>query len=1611
MGAFAEGALIHQFTSTATAGGTTALTVTSTTWQRFTGTTTETVTLPDATTMRRGREFVIDNRSTGALTVNFSGSSLAAEIAPGTSRTYRLFGNGAAAGDWAISNQVDVDGPLALFATRSANDSLLNIGANQVTGSDGTTKSTPPLDDTIQSYVASTIDFQTATAVGGTTGGAFTTEAGTFTRPAIALGQFTRMVMVYQSGNNAIDTKFSPSAASQGALEDAGTLFSSLDGTPVGFVDLESTGASNFNFKTPGAATDIIENLGLTTFASGAGGGAGGDESFKLQSISSNVGTIKKGYILLSDGRELATYDGAFTNVALAFDLKSAVNTAGVTAPSATTTYYLYLDLNAIPGSSLTDGDSDRVVYGAQSGTSGMFTVLATTPEFTNLSRYIPLASLKTDGSSDYVSFADLNGRKHTLPTSLSAANIEASVRDQLLGSTYELASPVIFSVDAETCVDTGTSTGEYTGSYDLDATEILATVNLLDGEVLDAPVKIQELDLSVYWGTKPTLATTYEVSRNGGAEYQTITMTEVGSTGAYYGTHAFTAEAAEVSILTQAAKDTDTALNGTTQQSIGQLFTTVDPVVMTSVDLDIIKTGLPVGNVYASIYTDDTGAPGTLIGESQALAISGLSTGTENFTFPDVVLDDTVYHFVIRTDAEYKGVFSTGVTEIKIENASSATSGLAVNDGSVWTPVATSALKYELKGQPLDVRVKITANAGEPATVKVDALSIFYVPEAQGSVNGTAFCQTFSFNSTDNTDSFVLTWLPDPKLLSVYYKETGQVFREGAYSISGQTIIFPVDSFNNGGVPATVTLEFIQLEGSSFDNSDSNAASITTINNNLDALAVKTACTDQVDVADISVPFTTITGRKPIKNLAAIPSTHLGIERVHLKNKIFLLDDEVGPTGQVVYGTHDPLDRVRYYGLWTLGDSDQGKFIASQLSGNSFVELTFYGTGLNILAGIQGLATDLEIYVDGSLDSSPSLLASNVLINRKYDQNQVHNLISGLTLGTHTIRVSLKTGSVIGLTVYGFEFLNESTTLDIPTGDIIVGEDRLTIAATSAAYASDFDTASDAVGTKGGCAVVYGERQADGTFDVKKRFNATDGSQLNLGAASHANETLQRKINFREFGAGRADDFSTLAGSPSDRAFTLDDGTTTLVGNDASSTVGIGDLKDGFGLDAGVGFLTITFVGTGLDIELDTFGGTLASGVDIYVDGSSIFSGLSGTAFGTVSGTKPIVSGLPFGTHTVNIEATSAGTGPYYKSFLIYAPTKPAIPAGAAELGSYYLMADFVVQSSDAEESISSGVLRKHSTREFVYQNDWTATLALNRIGGWYLRSFASGVNDNGSLTFYGTGVVVITRLDDNTNAWNLTLIDSAGVEITDFSSYSFTKNDANLTLTSNPANISCTAGTGTNASVRLSGLPLGLYTLKMNHVSGAQAEINAFDIVTPVFSYDADRLLLHDRLIGSNSVRSEVGLANFVKEKKFFVDGVDLGASKTKWQRKTELLNHTAPGVIEPLSFHGLTIGKTYRASGWILAHVIPSTGTAVHIEFEYASGGNISRIFYLVNNSGAAESKSCGWSVVFTATETTVQVNVITFTPSGEISAGPNLLWSLLEELPNHIETSEW
>jgi hypothetical protein len=72
------------YTTTATAAGTTTLTVSSTHQQFFTGTTTQTIVLPVASTLVLGLSFSIENNSTGNLTVNSSGANLVGTVLPGT---------------------------------------------------------------------------------------------------------------------------------------------------------------------------------------------------------------------------------------------------------------------------------------------------------------------------------------------------------------------------------------------------------------------------------------------------------------------------------------------------------------------------------------------------------------------------------------------------------------------------------------------------------------------------------------------------------------------------------------------------------------------------------------------------------------------------------------------------------------------------------------------------------------------------------------------------------------------------------------------------------------------------------------------------------------------------------------------------------------------------------------------------------------------------------------------------------------------------------------------------------------------------------------------------------------------------------------------------------------------------------------------------------------------------------------------------------------------------------------------------------------------------------------------------------------------------------------
>lgn len=97
-------------TSTATAAGTTTLTVSSTPWQGFTGTTTQAVVLPDVSTLEVGSYFYVENTSTGVVTVKSSGSNAIQAMASGSLLALTciaITGTGTASWEWTyVTNHV-----------------------------------------------------------------------------------------------------------------------------------------------------------------------------------------------------------------------------------------------------------------------------------------------------------------------------------------------------------------------------------------------------------------------------------------------------------------------------------------------------------------------------------------------------------------------------------------------------------------------------------------------------------------------------------------------------------------------------------------------------------------------------------------------------------------------------------------------------------------------------------------------------------------------------------------------------------------------------------------------------------------------------------------------------------------------------------------------------------------------------------------------------------------------------------------------------------------------------------------------------------------------------------------------------------------------------------------------------------------------------------------------------------------------------------------------------------------------------------------------------------------------------------------------------------------
>jgi len=272
---YANNVYLGYNTITATAG-TTILTNASAAWQNVVGTTTQTIQLPNATTLFKGFAFTVTSSSTGAVTVRDNASAAIDTIVTGGSAILVLTDNTTSAGTWVaysyIPSSYDFSATTANFGTATITNATWN-GNTIATGYGGTgLTSFAAANNALYSTSSSALVAGTLPiAAGGTAATTFTANGviyGNGTSPlGVTAAGTTGQVLVGNTGaapswgtlSTAAVTSFqtslsglTPSTATSGAVTLAGTL-----GT--------SSGGTNLTSFTSGGALYATSTSALTT--------------------------------------------------------------------------------------------------------------------------------------------------------------------------------------------------------------------------------------------------------------------------------------------------------------------------------------------------------------------------------------------------------------------------------------------------------------------------------------------------------------------------------------------------------------------------------------------------------------------------------------------------------------------------------------------------------------------------------------------------------------------------------------------------------------------------------------------------------------------------------------------------------------------------------------------------------------------------------------------------------------------------------------------------------------------------------------------------------------------------------------------------------------------------------------------------------------------------------------------------------------------------------------------------------------------------------------------------------------------------------------------------
>ena len=623
---------------------------------------------------------------------------------------------------------------------------------------------------------------------------------------------------------------------------------------------------------------------------------------------------------------------------------------------------------------------------------------------------------------------------------------------------------------------------------------------------------------------------------------------------------------------------------------------------------------------------------------------------------------------------------------------------------------------------------------------------------------------------------------------------------------------------------------------------------------------------------------YSSIIGRSSIPDFTQDLKPRFGIERIMVQS-ISQIQSEQPPSGggSVWTALNDSFNQIRFIGEgWTSPQSNEVGITAYSPIVNDSLEITFYGTGLNLLmlfGNTAGAAPNLFYQIDGGAPTAlihPTTSQYLGPTNTNIAMNNIQPVISGLSAGIHTITITNTVTTAWTWNVYGFEVINTRTTpsnVGVNPGISYVNGQQLTLGAHfNTPYNSSFTNSYGTPGAKGGRVLVY----QNSTGTIAKDIRYADVTQGNLGSATHANEELVRSYNYAEFGSAgpvtNSYDFLFAGHSATPRAYVLSDNSTILSASDPTIVTN-GNFERSLGCTAANSFIVFTFIGTGLDIvryDPGTTGTTAIDTFNVYVDGT-----LTGTITGvSYRGVTPIVSGLPYGTHTVKFVRTvlsSISIG--IMDFNVYQPKTPSLPAGAVALSTYNLVATY--DSSSVTDNTAatgylenpSGVIYKDVLREWHYDgsawNAWTqssspmVTTTNGLLSGQQTTTGAT-TNEPASYTFYGTGCMVIWDCSSGGTFGTLVQID--GVNATTG------VNKGNMVNSGAGVYTTTSSTSWAPGRVEFTGLTLGIHTITLQKTAGAgNFALVGINVITPIHSVSSIQpgTLQNNLPVGANAIQ----------------------------------------------------------------------------------------------------------------------------------------------------------